>query len=168
MSIATSEDKAKLESYVAKWEKIFVGDPSIEAAKERLRQLQRFKSTCTLAHLRPHRDLGLCSGGLFPLHLCSRKPASSPTFLPYLKPGRVLTRTLGRTALRFRLPLGTGLPSVLSEAGRCGCSPVPACTARGERRCWAGGPLGFFPQAFPLAMFSEGRFIFKVFKDHGL
>ncbi|MBQ3635118.1 MAG: hypothetical protein II951_05815 [Bacteroidales bacterium] len=44
MSIATSEDKAKLESYVAKWEKIFVGDPSIEAAKERLRQLQAIEN----------------------------------------------------------------------------------------------------------------------------
>ena len=75
-----------------------------------------------------------------PFSLCPPKPASFLTSLPYVKPGILfLICTLGRTALRCRLPLGTDLPSALGEAGSCGCSPG---SRPAQRRGSGGGGAG--------------------------
>ena len=81
--------------------------------------------------------------------LCNpiRKPASLLTFLPYLKPGLVLTRTLGRTALRVRLPLGPGLPLSLVGQVRAAAAQ-PQSVQRGGSDGVGQGASGFFSSSF--------------------
>ena len=73
--------------------------------------------------------------------------ASLLTFLPYLKPGLVLTRTLGRTALRVRLPLGPGLPlSLVGQVRAAADQPQPV--QRGGSDGVGQGASGFFSSSF--------------------